>query len=215
MARRTSRVALVSWLMSLALIVSVAPAARAVSFSEVGDAPELAGQAAGTLPALTRITGNIGSGTDADMFIITLATGGLFSATTLGTGGSLVDTQLFLFNSSGHGLLANDDSGGTLRSTLPPTALAAGNYLLAISAWDRDPVSAGGLIFPTSPFSNVFGPTGPGGAGAITGWDGSGGTGDYAIDLELQPVPEPATLFLFGSALAGIGMARRRFRKQS
>lgn len=215
MARRTSRVALVSWLMSLALIVGVAPTARAVTFSEVGDAPELVGQAAGTLPAVTRITGSIANGTDADMFIITLATGGLFSATTLGTGGSLEDTQLFLFNSSGHGLLANDDSGGTFRSTLPPTALAAGNYLLAISAWDRDPVNAGGLIFPTSPFSNVFGPTGPGGADAITGWDGSGGSGDYAIDLELQPVPEPATLVLFGSALAGIGMARRRFRKPS
>lgn len=210
---------LVSWLMSLALIVSVAPAATAITFNELGDVPDLAGQAAGTLPGLTRITGSIGSRTDADMFIITLATGGLFSATTVGTPGSLSDTQLFLFNSSGHGILANDDHI-TLRSNLPPTALAAGNYLLAISSYDFDPVSAGGLIFPTTPFTNVFGPTGPGGASAITGWSdsfapGSGGTGSYAIDLELQPVPEPATLFLFGSALAGIGMARRRFRKQS
>lgn len=213
MARRTSRVGLVSWL-SLALIVSVAPAATAITFNEVGDASDTVAlaQFAGSLPGLTRIAGGIGSSTDADMFIVSLATGGLFSATTLGTPGSLSDTQLFLFDSSGHGILANDDSGGTLRSTLPPTSLAAGSYLLAISAFDRDPRSGGNLIFQSFPYTAAYGPSD---LGAVTSWDGSGGTGTYAIDVGLQPVPEPATLFLFGSALAGIGMARRRFRRQS
>jgi PEP-CTERM motif len=215
MADRFPRAKAVSLVLGLALLVGSASTAAAISVNEFADAGNLPGtsQAAGVLPVLTQITGTIGSSTDADMFAITIGFQGLFSATTVGTGGTLSDTQLFLFDSTGHGLLANDDSTG-FRSTLPPTLLSPALYFVAISGYNRDPVSGGGLIFPNSPFSSVFGPTGPGGASAITGWQGTGSTGTYAINLQLEPVPEPATLVLFGTALAGIGAARRRQRKR-
>lgn len=182
-------------------------------FGNAGDVPALA-QAAGVLPLLTRIGGSIASSTDADMFAISVSTAGRFSATTVGTPGTLSDTQLFLFNFPGIGRLANDDSSGTLRSTLPSTLLQPGLYFLGVSAFDLDPVSAGGLIFPSTPFSGVFGPTGPGGGSPITGWQGLGSTGTYAVDLQLNPVPEPATLLLFGTTAAGLGLARWRQRRR-
>lgn len=212
---RSSRA--LSLVVSLGLFFGLTQAADAVIFNEVGDAGNLPGtsQAAGVLPSLTRITGTVGSSTDADMFAFTIGTTGRLSATTVGTPGTLSDTQLFLFSFAGPGLglLANDDTGA-LRAALPGTLLGPGLYFLGISAFDVDPVSAGGLIFPSTPFTGVFGPTGPGGGSPITGWTGTGGTGSYAIDLQLEPVPEPATLLLFGTALTGIGIVRRRLRKQ-
>jgi hypothetical protein len=204
-----------SILAGLAIILGFAPAAAAVSFNEIGDAGNLPAfsQAAGVLPVLTSITGSIGNSTDADMFAITFSQAGSFSATTVGQPGTLVDTQLFLFRFPGLGVVANDDSKLTLRSTLPGTAVTPGLYFLGISSFDVDPVSPGGLIFPSFPFDGVFGPTGPGGGSAITGWQGSGATGAYTIALDLQPVPEPGTLLLFGTTLAGVAWVKKRFSR--
>jgi hypothetical protein len=204
-----------STLALLAIILGVAPEAVAISFNEVGDAGNLPAfsQAAGVLPLLTTITGSIGTSTDADMFAITISQTGSFSATTVGRPGTLGDTQLFLFRFPGLGVVANDDSQLTLRSTLPSTPVTPGLYFLGVSSFDVDPLSPGGLIFPSFPFDGVFGPTGPGGGSAITGWQGFGATGTYNIALDLSPVPEPATLLLFGTTMAGIGLARWRRRK--
>lgn len=197
----------------LAIVLGLAPRAAAISFNEIGDAGNLPAfsQAAGVLPLLTSITGSIGNSTDADMFAITFSQAGSFSATTVGTPGTLVDTQLFLFRFPGLGVVANDDSKLTLRSTIPSTPVTPGLYFLGISSFDVDPLSPGGLIFPSFPFDGVFGPTGPGGGSAITGWQGVGGTGTYTIALDLNPVPEPGTLLLFGTTLAGVAWARKRF----
>jgi hypothetical protein len=197
----------------LAIVLGLAPRAAAISFNEIGDAGNLPAfsQAAGVLPLLTTITGSIGNSTDADMFAITISQAGTFSATTVGRPGTLDDTQLFFFRFPGVGVAANDDSAFTLRSTIPSTPVTPGLYFLGISGFDVDPVSLGGLIFPSSPFGSVFGPSGPGGGSAITGWQGSGTTGTYTIELDLQPVPEPGTLLLFGTSLAGVAWARTRF----
>jgi hypothetical protein len=72
--------------------------------------------------ALTSISGTVSSGTDADMYQIFISSPGTFSATTVGTPGTLTDTQLFLFDASGFGVYANDDAttAFTLRAHLPP-----------------------------------------------------------------------------------------------
>jgi hypothetical protein len=124
---------------------------------------------------------------DVDMFKI--CAGPQFSATTVG--GADFDTQLFLFDRNGVGLLANDDSAGTVQSTLPASHPNGPNirseYFLAISEFDRDAVDgtvrrASQLIFPTFPFDEVFGRYTD--TGAITGWEGFAGPGgDYTISL--------------------------------
>ncbi len=171
-----------------ALLLSLAPAARAATFAESGDAADL--------PATAQITTGCGtldaiSGTKeasgVDMFRIQIDNPAAFSATTVGL--TTIDTQLFLFTSAGLGVYANDDvTGSDTRSTLPAghasSPATAGVYYLALSQYNKDPQSAGGLIFPDSPYTTVFGPTGPGGGSAITGWT-SGGTAaaTYSINL--------------------------------
>ncbi len=128
-----------------------------------------------------------------DMYRICVTGGRSFSATTLDTGTEL-DSQLFLFDSAGRGVYANDDTDNpsTLWSDLPPGTAegsdtgsspdAPGVYFLAISGFDSDPVdSNGNLIFPSEPFNQVHGPNDP--SAVIAGWDGGGGNGPYSIVL--------------------------------
>jgi hypothetical protein len=203
------------------LLFSAAPA-KAIPWNEIGDAGQLLGTAQTTTGAgaLTSITGGLSSGTDVDLFRIYISSPAAFSATTIG--GASFDTQLFLFNSAGLGIYANDDSVGLL-SRLPAghvnSPTITGLYYLGISQYDRDPYSSGGLIFPSSPFTGVFGPTGPGGALPLSNWGGSAGHGGgYTITLtgasfsHTAALPAPASSLLLGSCLVGFAAWRRRKR---
>lgn len=181
--------------------------------AEVGDAGSLPPSAQeindGGGP-VTTILGNVGGGTE-DMFGIYIANPAVFSANTTG---STFDTQLFLFDANGMGVLGNDDAGPGLLSQLGSFVGPPGVYYIAISSFDRDPTSAGGLIFPSFPFGPIYGPTGPGGGQPIIGWIGGSGGGDYQINLQgASHMPEPASLAAWG-LVAGVGYSAYRLRRR-
>ena len=212
---------------AVALICVLSTTSWAATWSEVGDAGSLPGTAQGTGAGpgpLTSISGTVAASGDADMYQIFISSPGTFSATTVGTPGTLNDTQLFLFDAGGLGIYANDDTSPTFRSTLPAgnanSPTTPGLYYLVISGFDVDPTSSGGEIFDDS-FTGVHGPTGPGGGSPISGYSGGSGTGTYTINLtgadpsDVAAVPEPTTLALLGSGIAGLVVRRRLRRKTS
>ena len=171
-----------TWLVISLIALALAPSALAAD--EQGDAGDVPASAQDlTRAPVESISGTIATGNDADLYRICLSGGGTFSATTVGL--TEVDTQLFLFDATGLGIYAHDD-GITRQSTLPAghplTPAASGEYLLGISAYDRDPQSAGGPIFSNVAFVT---PANGRGAGApVDGWAGlPRDSGAYTIEL--------------------------------
>lgn len=225
---------------AFAWLASARPAAAQVwaESADAGDLPASAQIVSGFTDLFT-ITGVIGptlapppAGSpvipDVDLFGIYLTGGATFSATTVGLPGNLFDSQLFLFDANGFGVYASDDDPSALgaRSTLPAFSLftpqSAGLYYLGISAFTRDPISTGGLIFPETPFTGVVGPTGPGGAGSITGYSGATVETQVSYTIRLTGaraafIPEPGTtVLLLGALVSSSGpllWARRNRRK--
>jgi hypothetical protein len=172
-------------LASLALL-SLAPAANAAD--EVGDAGDLPATAQDLTGApVESIRGTLAGQSDVvDMYRLCLDGGGSFSASAVG--GSSIDTQLFLFDSSGRGVYANDDAlenvvkQSHLPAGHPLTPSAQGEYLLAVGVYNLDPESTGGAIFPAA--TEVVAPTGPGGGEPVIAWGGRpDDPGDYTLTI--------------------------------
>lgn len=207
-----------------ALTAFGAAGAQAQVWNEVGDAPEVPapGQITSGSGPLTTINGLLtpdGAGTsnDADMYCIHITDPVAFSA--IVTGGTIYDSQLFLFNAGGFGVTHNDDNGGGpigfwsgigAGGPGPDPVLSVGDYGLAIAGYDRDPMSAGGSIWADSPNGDERAPDGPGAGGSVISWDGLGDYGTYTITLTGATfcVPEPTSLALL--ALGGLALIRRR-----
>ena len=191
-----------------ALSLTFAPGALAAD--EIGDAGDLRVTANDMGDsAVTQINGSFTGAMDSDLYRICLSNGFSFSASSVGqTFPPNLDTQLFLFDSQGYGIYANDDADGGIRgSTLPAqhrfSPSAGGEYFLAISQYNRDPQSSQGEIFQDN-FSEWMFPDGvlfANGFGAgetLSGWDGRapGGEGTYRITLTgTAPCVPPDTTF--------------------
>jgi hypothetical protein len=206
------------------LAAANAALASPITYTEVGDAGDIVtgtvqtvtGAAGSTVTSIKgALTANSGGITDGDAFKIYIDSPSTFSASTTGfsPGANSFDSELFLFNLDGTGIVMNDDDAGTggpqsaITAGNPFTAgLSAGYYYLLITGAGADPISAAGLIFPS--FSGGADPTGiygpNAGASAITGFGGASNEGGaYSIALKgvsiapaASAVPEPGTLWL-------------------
>jgi hypothetical protein len=178
-------------------VLSLTFAPGAFAADEIGDAGDLRVTANDMGDsAVTQIDGSFTGAMDSDVYRLCLSDGASFSASSVGqTFPPNLDTQLFLFDSQGYGIYANDDAAGGIRgSTLPAqhrfSPSAGGEYFLAISQYNRDPQSSQGEIFQDN-FSHWLFPDGVvpangfGGAETLSGWNGRapGGQGTYRITL--------------------------------
>lgn len=214
------------WLPVAIMALAATGSHAGIVYNEVGDAGELTATAqtvsgAGQLDAVRgSLAGPVRPGDLADLFVIHLTAGIVFSATT--TASSLAfnnfDTTLYLFDMAGTGLFASDDDvdvGGSQSTISGFTPLLSGLYYLGISGTGYNPLSAGGQIFPSLLGGTQFGPTGPGGGDALSGWSSTSNEfGAYEIRLSgaeaVTSVPEPSGALLAGLALGAAALGRRR-----
>ena len=189
----------------LALIATcLTSPAWATPYFEMGDDGEGLGSAQAIGVGVDVIYGSTTSFT-ADLYSFYWAGGAL----TLDTFGSATDTQLFLFNGAGQGVLGNDQASAfESDSLIVDPALAAGQYFVGVSLFDFDPYSIEGEIFPSAPFNGLFGPSN---GSPLDHWAKRSGhsvpDGSYVVHFN-QPtgIPEPSTLslMLFAIVLASV-----------
>ena len=198
-----------------------ASASRAAPFNEIGDAGDLPGtaRAAVGVGPLTQILGTYSSEGDADLYRIRIVTPNLF---TVNVTSPSEDPHVWLFQTSGIGIAANDDdpsgflgvapvlpAGNVLYSSLP-----VGEYLLGVSKSGIEALNAGGAnIFDGVFFTDIREPIGPGGPGPLAGWvpDATPDASSYTVNLVGAAfVPEPSTALLAGFGLCILLAVTRR-----
>ena len=230
---------IVCWLTGLVIAASFAGTASAGPIWSEGavDAGDLPGTAEVTVGVgpLESIQGHLLGIDDIDLFAIRITDPAGFSATTVSPNTEFLDTQLFLFDADGFGVVANDDTEDfEFNATIPAGEVAAaGLYYVGVSELGDDPVSLTGLIFPVRGFvdpplfTDVVGPTGPGGANPLVAWNVDGFSESifppfstsYEIVLTgatFAAVPEPTSFALFAAgSLIALGVQRRRRQRRA
>jgi hypothetical protein len=200
-------------------LTSLVGQARAVAWIEAGDAGRLPATAQWTLGAgpLTSISGVLSDG-DVDLFAIQVTDPAAFSATVSSL--DLFDTVLFIFDSAGRALLANDDTAASSLSQVPPGSLTAtGRYFLGIAAFQALPTNAANqpIFTPPPPLWPAGGVVLPAVADTlVAGWDlhNAGDFGAYEIDLTgAEPaqdvvIPEPSGLLIFAGLIVAAAFWR-------
>jgi len=181
-------------LWTLAVYALLTAARAQITYQEQGDAGDLpeTAQATGTdtSTALSAIRGTL-EANGVDMYVIYIANPANFSATTVNNE-TTFDTQLWLFDAEGKGVVFNDDAVGTNlnRSTINNstgclTDRAAGIYYIAITRYNRDAIGCEDkLIWANDPFRAVRCPDGPERGSRVASWIGTTTTaGNYEITL--------------------------------
>jgi len=171
------------------LLTTASPAGAQGTVPENGDAGSVPATAQVIPGEVDEITGTLAVLDQEDLYRVCLAPGATFSATTVGS--EIADTQLFLFDATGRGVVANDDNATSLQSTLPaglslnPTS--GGIYYLGVSSFDADPLSAAGPIFEGEEIIDdvrYYVPAPPGGDEPVSDWNFQGTyTGGYRVQL--------------------------------
>jgi hypothetical protein len=169
----------------LALTALTATALAQVDWTEQGDAGDLpeTAQATGTDTStpLSTISGALVAD-DVDMFAIYIADPSAFQAET-NTTTTNFDSQLWLFDVNGNGIVHDDDSAGSLRSRITNAnncIPGPGTYYIAISRWNRDPRDCNDIAIWTS-VSNACAVAG---LSRVASWTGSTSAGTYQIVLQ-------------------------------
>ncbi len=141
----------------------------------------------------TTLTGSLSSANDVDIHAICVFdTSAAFDANVVG--GASFDSQMFLFDGTGTGVLMDDDEplpGTTLQSRITGVAFTLPGTVayLAISRFDNDPVNDDAPaheIWNDQPFDVVRAPDGTdaGGDFVLAGWNGTTAAGGaYTITL--------------------------------
>ena len=211
---------------------------HATTWSEVADAGDLlnTAQIPTGIGSLDTITGTITTSYDVDLYKIKIINPTTFSATVFGgEGQNDWDSFLALFDQNGFGVYTNDaDVFDDVNSKLPANHVSgpqtAGNYYLAIFDDDRAALSGSAtsvndIIFPlpTPPYTQIFGPTGPGGTLPLAGWGSLISevnlNANYGINLTgaefVSSVPIPAAVWFMGTGLLGLMSLYRKNKDQA
>ncbi|HVP38454.1 MAG TPA: hypothetical protein VMS93_04645 [Candidatus Saccharimonadales bacterium] len=160
--------------LALALLV---PASRAAAqtWNELGDAGSLIPSAQHTVGSgpLTTIRGSLSSGTDIDLYCLTVTDPTNFYAHLLCTVSQ--DVHLWLFNASGYGVAHDDGCQASLTGVWAPLVPSAGTYYLAVGGWGALALNGSQSLWTFSAGNPIIGPRAPDGPGAalpLTGWSG-------------------------------------------
>lgn len=217
-------------LLAAAALTTTAATSQAVIFTEPGtDVGQTLTTAANTglsvggSGTLTGVSGTIGTATDADLYKFTVNSTISFTASATGGASSAgnfpIDTSLFLFDSLGNALVANDDQANYYQSSFT-ISLTAGTYYLGISLSGNEPINSNSQLLFTvdQPTTSTRGPAAGLNPTTLSDFNGNtqfAETGPYAVSITAA-VPEPTTnaALAFGG-LASLVFLRRLRRAQN